>query len=45
MSLTTMGMRGRTIFNVKLMELLDGPDIPKSVKMGWNTQIDRLLNA
>jgi hypothetical protein len=27
------------------MDLLEGTDIPKSVKMGWNTQVDQLLAA
>ncbi len=42
-SLATMGRKGRTIFNEALMELLDAPDIPRSLKMAWNTQVDRLL--
>jgi hypothetical protein len=43
MSLATMGTRGRRIFNEKFMELLDAPDVPRSVKMAWNDQVDRLL--
>jgi len=45
MSLATTGAGGRKIFNEKLMDLLDGPEIPRSVKMGWNTQVDRLLGV
>lgn len=43
MSLATMGAKGRAIFNHELMELLDGPDIPRSLKMAWNMHVDRLL--
>ena len=43
MLLATTGTRGRIIFNQTFMELLDGTDIPRSVKMGWNAQVDRLL--
>jgi hypothetical protein len=43
MSLATMGARGRKVFNEKFMELLDDAGIPRSVKMGWNEQVERLL--
>jgi SacI restriction endonuclease len=43
MSLATMGARGRNLFNRHLMDLLEAADTPKSVKMGWNTQVDQLL--
>lgn len=45
MSLATMGTRGRAIFNGRLMELLDAPDVPQLLKMAWNTQIDRLVGG
>jgi hypothetical protein len=45
MSLATMGTRGRAIFNGKLMELLDAPDVPQLLKMAWNTHIDRLVGG
>ena len=43
MSLATMGVRGRRIFNEKFMQLLDAGDVPRTVKMGWNEQVNRLL--
>jgi hypothetical protein len=43
MSLATMGARGRRIFNEKFMQLLDAADVPRTVKMGWNEQVNRLL--
>jgi hypothetical protein len=43
MSLATMGAKGRSLFNQHLMDLLEATDVPKSVKMGWNTQVDQLL--
>ncbi|MGO9113274.1 MAG: restriction endonuclease, SacI family [Thermoguttaceae bacterium] len=45
MSLATMGARGRSFFNQHLMRLLDAADVPKSVKMGWNNQVNQLLAA
>jgi hypothetical protein len=45
MSLATMGTRGRTEFNQHLMELLDAPDIPQSLKMAWNAQVNRLVGG
>ncbi|MGH9719448.1 MAG: hypothetical protein ACRD8O_04500 [Bryobacteraceae bacterium] len=45
MSLATMGRQGRDDFNRILIGLLDGPDIPRNVKVGWNNQIAALVEA
>jgi len=38
--LTTMGKRGRELFHQKLVALLEGPDIPASLKVAWNKQVE-----
>jgi hypothetical protein len=43
MSLATMGRQGRDTFNKTLTTLLDAPEIPRNVKVGWNTQIAELV--
>jgi len=43
MILATMGRRGRSLFNQHLIELLSADDIPRTVKVVWNTQIERLI--
>jgi hypothetical protein len=43
MSLATMGSKGRAIFNGQLMELLDAPEIPSSLKLAWNARVAELL--
>lgn len=45
MSLATMGKRGRAIFNRELLNLLDAPDVPRSLKVAWNEHIQRLTSA
>ncbi len=40
--LATMGKQGRDIFNRVLLELLDVPEIPKSLKVRWNELIDEI---
>ena len=42
MSLATMGRQGRDNFNGILVALIDAPEIPRNVKVGWNNQIARL---
>ncbi len=44
MSLATMGRTGRAIFNKVLAELLDGPEVPRTLKVAWNDQISRLTS-
>ena len=44
MCLATMGKKGRAIFNHVLVNLLDAPDIPKSLKVSWNEQIARITS-
>jgi hypothetical protein len=43
MCLATMGRQGRDTFNRILLRLVDGSEIPRSVKVGWNEQIARLV--
>src|SRR5487761_112634 len=45
MSLATMGRRGRDIFNRRLLNLVEDPKMPSSVKVGWNQQIERLIET
>ncbi len=44
MSLSTMGTAGRTIFNECLIELLNAPDMPKTLRVKWNEQIQRITS-
>jgi hypothetical protein len=43
MLLATLGKAGRNIFNSSLMNLLDGPDVPKTVKIAWNESVGSLF--
>jgi hypothetical protein len=45
MSLATMGKQGRAAFNKILGDLLDAPDVPRNVKVGWNDQIAALVGS
>ena len=36
MSLVTMGHAGRSAFNSQMTAMLDGNDVPRSVKVAWN---------
>lgn len=45
MVLGTTGRPGRAIFNAKLMELLEGAETPKGLKVAWNIQVSRLLGG
>lgn len=42
MLLATVGSSGRSTFNKSLIGLLDGPDIPRGLKVAWNDQISRI---
>ena len=44
MILATIGKDGRDYFNKSLLDLMDTPDISKSLRVGWNEQISRLSN-
>jgi len=44
-SLATMGQKGRELFNRAIIELLDDPDMPRMLKVGWNDEINRILSA
>ncbi len=43
MALATMGRRGRQLFNQFALELLGANDIPRTLKVAWNTQIEGLV--
>lgn len=45
MVLATIGSRGRSVFNRELIKLLDSADVPKSLKVAWNEQIDRITGS
>jgi len=45
MTLATIGPRGRDAFNRNMITLIDAPDMPRSVKVGWNETIERLVAA
>ena len=45
MTLATIGPRGRDAFNRNMITLIDALDMPRSVKVGWNKQIERLVAA
>lgn len=44
MSLATMGKKGRTIFNKTLVDLLEAPDTPRTLKVAWNGQVARIVS-
>lgn len=43
MSLATTGKRGRGIFNKVLVDLVDAPGIPKTLKVNWNELIGQIV--
>lgn len=43
MLLATIGRDGRETFNRKLLELLDEPDTPQTVRMSWNNIVNSAL--
>lgn len=43
MVLTTIGSRGRTIFNDELTCLLDAQGLPRGLRVAWNNQLSDLL--
>ena len=43
MVLATIGTRGRDLFNRKLIELLDDPEVPRAMKVAWNDRIAALV--
>jgi hypothetical protein len=45
MTLTTMGIRGRGTFNSQLLLLMEGNDVPRSLKVSWNATIDSLMRV
>ena len=45
MCLATVGKSGRAIFNRTLMSLLDGQDVPQTMRVSWNARVSALLNG
>jgi hypothetical protein len=45
MSLATLGARGRSVYNTQLTELFGAPDLPKTVKAGWNEEVFKLTGS
>lgn len=43
--LATIGRQGRDGFNRSLVELLESPDIPSTMKVAWNEQIVRAIET
>jgi hypothetical protein len=44
MLLATLGKSGRDLFNRKLMELLDSPDVSQVLKVTWNESVGSLFD-
>lgn len=42
MMLATMGRKGRQIFNQHVIEILGAADVPRTIKVAWNNQIENL---
>jgi len=42
MTLATLGHAGRSRFGEAMVERLQAPDMPKSVKVGWNEQLAKI---
>jgi len=45
MCLATMGKRGRAVFNGELLNLLEAPDVPRTLKVAWNEQIQKVIST
>ncbi len=43
MSVATVVPKGRAIFNRVLLEMLNDPELPRSLKMAWNAQIEGIV--
>jgi hypothetical protein len=43
MMLATMGSNGRSLFNNAMLELLELDDVPASLKVTWNEQVNRVV--
>ncbi|MFH1560521.1 MAG: hypothetical protein ABID84_03830 [Chloroflexota bacterium] len=43
MALATIGSRGRQLFTQSALDLLGADDLPRTVKVAWNTQMERLV--
>lgn len=42
MSLATVGKHGRDLFNAHVLQLLDDPTVPRTIKVAWNDLIAKL---
>jgi hypothetical protein len=45
MLLAAMGLRGRAIFLSRLIEMIEDPSMPRSIKVAWNQSIAALVNG
>jgi len=44
MLLASMGVRGRSIFLSCILELIEDPTMPRSIKVAWNQSIAALVD-
>ena len=45
MVLATFGRRGRDVFNRALLRLLESEDVPVTIRVSWNQQMERITTA
>ena len=45
MILATLGQEGRELFNKELLNLLESPDVPKTMKVGWNSCAENAIES
>ena len=45
MTLVTLGLHGRQLFNTHMLTAMEGEDIPQSMKVHWNEAIQTLLTG
>lgn len=45
MTLVTIGVRGRTLFNRAIIELLDDRETPRAVRVAWNLHVAEVLGG
>jgi hypothetical protein len=45
MTLVTIGVRGRSLFNRTVIELLDDRETPRAVKVAWNQHVAEVLGG
>lgn len=45
MCLATMGVAGRSEYNISLTKLFGDPELPNAVKVGWNEEVLKLTTG